>query len=75
MKSILPIISLLLTLLSTLLNNGIAVAQNESLLSRLSAISESDIQTSAIAFVNTTSSPGLEGATLNVYDAQRSSDQ
>ncbi len=75
MKSILPIISLLLTLLSTLIMNGIATAQNESLLSGLSAISESDIQGSAIAFVNTTSSPGLEGATLSVDDAQRSSDQ
>ena len=55
--------------------NGIAAAQNESLLSGLSAISESDIQSSAIAFVNTTSSPGLEGATLTVDDSQRSSDQ
>ena len=71
MKSILPIISLIVTLLV----NGIAAAQNESPLSGLSAISESDIQSSAIAFVNTTSSPGLEGATLNVDDAQRNSDQ
>ena len=75
MKPILPIISLLLTLLSTLLMNGIAAAQNESPLSGLSALSESDIQSSAIAFVNTTSSPGLEGATLNVDGTQRDSDQ
>jgi hypothetical protein len=75
MKSILPIISLLLTFLSTLLMNGIAAAQNESPLSGLSAISESDIRNSAIAFVNTTTSPGLEGATLNVDNGQRSSDQ
>ncbi len=38
MKSILPIISLLLVLLSTLLMNGIVMAQNESPLSGLSAI-------------------------------------
>ena len=55
--------------------NGIAAAQNESPLSGLSALSESDIQSSAIAFVNTTSSPGLEGATLNVDGTQRDSDQ
>jgi len=71
MKSILPIISLLVTLLI----NGIAVAQKESPLTGLSAISESDIRNSAIAFVNTTSSPGLEGATLNVDNAERNSDQ
>ena len=75
MKSISPIISLLLVLLSMLLMNGIVMAQNESPLSGLSAISESDIRNSAIAFVNTTSSPGLEGATLNVENAQRHSDQ
>ena len=51
------------------------MAQNESPLSGLSAISESDIRNSAIAFVNTTSSPGLEGATLNVDGTQRDSDQ
>ena len=75
MKSVLPIISLLLVLLSTLLMNGIAVAQNDSPLSGLSAISESDIRSSAIAFVNTTSSPGLEGATLKVDNGERNSDQ
>ena len=71
MKTIMPIISLFLTLLI----NGITAAQNGSPLSGLSAISESDIRSSAIAFVNTTSSPGLEGATLNVDNAQRNSDQ
>ena len=55
--------------------NGIAAAQNESPLSGLSSISESDIRSSAIAFVNTTSSPGLEGATINVDGTQRDSDQ
>ena len=79
MKFILHIISVLLlllsTFLSTLLINGIAAAQNEGPLSGLSAISESDIRNSAIAFVNTTSSPGLEGATLDINNAQRHSDQ
>ncbi len=51
------------------------MAQNVSPLSGLSAISESDIRSSAIAFVNTTSSPGLEGATLNVDNGERNSDQ
>ena len=75
MKSIFHIISLLLVLLFTLLINGTAAAQNTSPLSGLSALSESDIRDSTIAFVNTTSSPGLEGATLNVNNGQRDSDQ
>ena len=75
MKSIIPTVSLLLASLSALLTNGIAVAQNENPLSGLSAISESDIQTSAIAFVNTTLSPGLEGATLDVDSEDRNSEQ
>ena len=58
-----------------LLVNSNAVAQNQNPLSGLSALSESDIQSSAIAFVNTTSSPGLEGATLEVDDTQRDSNQ
>ena len=41
----------------------------------LSAISDSDIRNSAFAFVNTTSSPGLEGATLKVDNGERDSDQ
>lgn len=71
MKLILHIISLLFALLM----NDIAVAQDPGPLSGLSALSESDIRNSAIAFVNTTSSPGLEGATLNVDDDIRDSDQ
>lgn len=63
MKTLLPTISLLLILLSMLLMNGVVMAQNENPLAGLSAISESDIRNSAIVFVNTTSSPGLEGAT------------
>ena len=65
----------IILLLSTLLINANASAQNSVPLSGLSAISESDIRNSAIAFVNTTSSPGLEGATINVDSANRESDQ
>ncbi len=68
-------ISHIIPLLLPFLMNSIAVAQNESPLSGLSAISESDIRNSTIAFVNTTSSPGLEGATLNVDNGERNSDQ
>ncbi|MCK5395799.1 MAG: hypothetical protein KAJ32_07390 [Gammaproteobacteria bacterium] len=71
MKFILHIISLLFVLLM----NDIAVALDTGPLSGLSALSESDIRNSAIAFVNTTSSPGLEGATLDVDDDIRDSDQ
>ena len=41
----------------------------------LSALSETIVRESAIAFVNTTTSPGLEGATLNVDDGNRQSEQ
>lgn len=41
----------------------------------LSAISDSDIRSSTIAFVNTSTSPGLEGATINVDTDDRSSEQ
>ena len=54
---------------------GTATAQSNSPLNGISAISENDIRNSAIAFVNTTSSPGLEGATLNVNNSDRDSDQ
>ncbi|MBE9564280.1 MAG: hypothetical protein IMF17_03465 [Proteobacteria bacterium] len=62
-------------LLPALLMSGKTSAQNSVPLSGLSAISESDIRNSAIAFVNTTSSPGLEGATINVDNGSRESDQ
>jgi hypothetical protein len=75
MKSILPIISLLLVFLSSFLLNGIAAAQNDDPLSGVSAITNADIRNSAIDFVNTTSSPGLEGATLKVDNGQRNTDQ
>lgn len=41
----------------------------------LSAISDSDIRSSAIAFVNTSTSPGLEGATIQVDTDERNSEQ
>lgn len=41
----------------------------------ISDLSESDIRNSAIAFVNTTTSPGLEGATLSVDNGERHSEQ
>lgn len=64
-----------LSLLASLLMNGNATGENNMPLVGLSDISESDIRNSAIAFVNTTSSPGLEGATLNVDTADRDSEQ
>ena len=41
----------------------------------LSQLSDSVVRESAIAFVNTTISPGLEGATLDVDDGSRQSEQ
>ncbi|MFV9614487.1 MAG: hypothetical protein ACNYZG_00945 [Gammaproteobacteria bacterium] len=70
-RSILPALSLLVSLLM----NGSATGQNNTPVDGISAISESDIRSSAIAFVNTTSSPGLEGATLSVDTAERHSEQ
>lgn len=70
-RSIFPVISLL----SLLLINSSATGQNNDPLDGISAISESDMRNAAIAFVNTTSSPGLEGATLNVDNGERNSEQ
>ncbi len=75
MKSVLSLASQLLLLLLLLLVNSLAVAQNPVPLSGLSTITDSDIRNSAIDFVNTTTSRGLEGATLNIDDDQRNSDQ
>ena len=66
---------LVLSLLASLLINGSATGQDSTPLDGISAISESDIRSSAIAFVNTTSSPGLEGATLSVDTTERHSEQ
>jgi len=70
----LSIFSLPLALVTVLIS-GLASAQNDGPFEGLSAISESDIRDSAIAFVNTTTSPGLAGATLNVDNDRRNSDQ
>ena len=70
-----PITPLLLLLLASFLMSGIVVAQTENTLSQFSDLSESDVRNSIIAFVNTTSSPGLEGATLSVNSEERNSDQ
>jgi hypothetical protein len=75
MKFISLIIRSLPAFLSTLVVNGPVMAQNENPFNGLSIISDSDIRDSAIAFVNTTTAPGLEGATLNVDNDQRNSDQ
>ena len=49
--------------------------QAENLVSELSAVSDTDIRNSAIAFVNTSTTPGLEGATLTVDTDERYSKQ
>ena len=46
-----------------------------SIIPNLSAISDSDIRNSAIAFVNTSTSPGLEGAVIKVDSDDRASEQ
>jgi len=68
-------VSLRIFLLLLIITNSSMAAQNESPYDGLSVISESDIRNSAIDFVNTTSSPGLEGATLKVNNARRHSNQ
>lgn len=50
-------------------------AQAATTVPNLSAISDSDIRNSAIAFVNTSTSPGLEGATIEVDTDERDSKQ
>jgi len=54
---------------------GVAPVLNGDPLPGLSALSDSIVRESAIAFVNTTTSPGLEGATLTVDDGNRQSGQ
>ena len=54
-------------------NSGISTAQEQDVIPGLSSISGSDIRQSAIAFVNFTTSPGLEGATLELDNDERQS--
>lgn len=54
---------------------GSAAAQDDDAPARVGVFSDASIRESAIAFVNMTTSPGLEGATLEVDDADRYSEQ
>jgi hypothetical protein len=56
-------------------NAVVAAGLNADPLPGLNALSDSIVRESAIAFVNTTTSPGLEGAKLTVDDGSRQSDQ
>ena len=69
-KNLPPILLLLLLFL-----RSVIPAQAASTVPNLSAISDSDIRNSAIAFVNTSTSPGLEGATIEVDTDERDSKQ
>ena len=62
-------------LLVLAVNVGVASVSNAAPLPGLSSLSDSVVRESAIAFVNTTTSPGLEGATLTVDDGNRQSEQ
>lgn len=61
--------------LLVVINTAVAPMLNADVLPGLSALSESIVRESAIAFVNSTTSPGLEGATLDVDDGTRQSEQ
>ena len=66
------------TLLVLAINAGVEPAQAVSVsdaLEGLSTLSDADIREYAIAFVNMSTSPGLEGATLTVDNDERQSDQ
>ena len=67
-----PCYRLLLVLTVTV---TLSSALKAEVLPGLSQLSETIVRESAIAFVNTTTSPGLEGATLTVDDGSRQSDQ
>jgi hypothetical protein len=62
-------------LLVLTLHFSVASAETFTNLPGISAPSESDIREAAVAFVNTTTSPGLSGATLTVDSANRYSRQ
>ena len=65
----------ILRLLLLLFFSSVIPAQADPVVSNLSAISESDIRDSAIAFVNMSTTPGLEGAVLTVDSDDRHSEQ
>lgn len=60
-------------LLVLTVNAVVTAALNADTLPGLGALSDTLVRESAIAFVNTTISPGLEGATLTVDDGNRQS--
>ena len=62
-------------LLFLVINPGVTTAATPSNFPGLSLISESDMRDSAIAFVNTSTTPGLEAATLTVDNNDRQSEQ
>lgn len=62
-------------LLVLLISSALKAAPVPGALPGLSALSESDIREAAIAFVNMSTSPGLEGATLTVDNEERNSEQ
>jgi hypothetical protein len=63
------------TLLALIINAAITSALLADILPGVSYLSENVVRESAIAFVNTTTSPGIEGATLTVDDGNRQSEQ
>jgi len=68
--SLIPRFLLVLTL-----DTAVAPALHADVLPGVSTLSDAIVRESAIAFVNTTISPGLEGATLTVDDGNRQSEQ
>ena len=62
-------------LLAVTLNMALSPTMEAEVIPGLSDLSETIVRESVIAFVNTTTSPGLEGATLKVDDGSRQSDQ
>jgi hypothetical protein len=74
MFRVLKVFLQVLLLLQALIANA-TPANFASAVPDLSAISDSDIRNSAIAFVSTSTSPGLEGATITVDSEGRYSEQ
>ena len=54
---------------------AVATAQAGGIFPGLSVLSEADVRQAAIAFVNMTTAPGLEGLTLRVERSGRQSEQ
>ncbi|WP_455196720.1 hypothetical protein [Kaarinaea lacus] len=67
------LITLIHLLIILALHPGISFAQEDNIVPGVSTISISDARQSAIAFVNSNTSPGLEGATLELNEEGRQS--